>query len=373
MRIGLDAHILGKNKGGVERYVRHLVSLLPTVAARHEYYFFVTARYKRQVQDGPNTHFIALPIDDPVFQRSLILPWLARRYRLDVLHVQRICPPTPGCAMVLSIHDLLPLTAPADHPGFRNGLVRLLTPASMKHAQRILTVSETVRREIIRRGHVPAENVVAIYNGLDHGCFRPQPAVGLDDLGIDGLADPYVLFIGALEPRKNLETAIEGFSRWVTRTERRVRLVIAGAERRRGYLQKLTALVNRLDLDDRVLFTGYVPEAVNIKLLQRAGIYLAPSSGEGFNLPALEAMACGAPVVCSDIAVHRELFAKAAALFRPRHPEDLSVALERLWADQAERERLKTAGFRLAARFTWENTVCRTAAIYEETGSGIRA
>jgi glycosyltransferase involved in cell wall biosynthesis len=370
MRIGLDAHILGKGKGGVERVVHHMVRLLPGLMPQCEFVVFTKKDYTAPFGHRPNVRYRRLPVDDPLLQRSFVLPWLARRERLDLLHVQRAAPPCIRARLIVHTHDLLPLTAPADHRGFRDQLVRRLMPGSIRRADGVLTVSESVASEI--RSHFPyaTGKLTAIPNGIDADFFRPKPP-GARRAAIHArlnLTGDYVLYLGALMARKNLEVAIRGFNRHLhdpllPASARKAKLVLAGMSRSKTYEDGLRALAEKL-APDAVIFTGFIKDEDCLALVQHATVFLAPSRGEGFDLPALEAMACGVPVLCSDIPVHRELLGNDARFFPTHQPERLATELHRLMTHSDLRTQFSQQGPARAAGFTWENAMQRLGELY---------
>jgi glycosyltransferase involved in cell wall biosynthesis len=368
MRIGLDAHLLGKGVGGVERVVRAFVERVPPLMPDHQFVVFLKPGAEQSVPAHGNVTYVKLAFSDPIVQRSVLLPWLARRHRLDLLHVQRIAPPWCPCPVIVHIHDLLPLTDPLDHPGARNALIRRLTPATVRRSARVLTVSETVAAEIAALYPGAKGKIRAIPNGISGGLFAPAPeSTGLSGVHARlGLTSPYALYVGAITQRKNLETAIEGFGRWGAR-EPSARLVIAGMTRSVEYGAQLRQQAASLGLSDRVVFTGFVTDAECLSLLRCARVFLAPSRGEGFDLPPLEAMSVGTPVVCSDIAVHRELIDAGAALFfTPSSAEELARAIASTWDDPPLRATLRTAGMGCAARYEWDRAARALANLYLE-------
>jgi glycosyltransferase involved in cell wall biosynthesis len=379
MRIGLDAHILGQGKGGVERVVYQMVRLLPGLLPRCEFVVFTRKEYVAPFGHRPNVRYRRLPVADPLLQRSLVLPWLARRERLDLLHVQRAAPPCIRARLIVHTHDLLPLTAPADHPGFRDRLVRRLMPASIRRADGVLTVSESVAEEIRRHFPHATGKLTAIPNGIDAGFFRPVPA-GARRAAIHtrlNLPGDYVLYLGALMSRKNLEVAIRGFSEYrrdplLRPSARSAKLVLAGMSRGKDYEAGLRALADKL-APGAVVFTGFITDEECLALLQHATVFLAPSRGEGFDLPALEAMACAIPVLCSDIPVHRELLGSDARFFPTHQPERLAAELHRMMTRADLRAQLAQPGPARAARFTWERAMQRLGELYQEILSGPRA
>ena len=374
MRIGIDAHILGKGKGGVERYVHHLADLLPRVAPENEYVLYVSRAYARESAGTPlppNVRLDRLLCSDPLIQRPLLLPLLARRDKLDVLHVQRIGPPAPGCALAVTIHDVLPLTLPAEYPGLRNDMVRFLTPRSARRANCVFTVSETVRRELMSLFGLPPEKVVTVYNGLDHEMFRLAADLAAESALLRRLElnGPYVLYLGALDPRKNILLLLEACKKRLASPGPKFTLVLAGMLRDARYGRAVTERVRALGLESDVRFTGRIHDAECVELLQRAHLFVAPSLGEGFDFPPLEAMACGVPVICSDIEVHREVLAGSAHFFDPASADALADALGVLWDDPARRAGLRTAGLERVKEFSWEKTACQIAKQYHALAS----
>ncbi|MFZ5562463.1 MAG: glycosyltransferase family 4 protein [Thermodesulfobacteriota bacterium] len=362
MRIGIDAHILGKQRGGVERYVAEIVARVPALLPEHRFFVFVNRRFAKKVFSSGNVTYVATPLSDPILQRSVILPVLARRWRIDLLHTQRVLPFFAGCRCLVSMHDILPLSAPDNHRGFRNFLIRRLTPGSARRAVAVLTVSRTVRREIIETLGVSEEKVKVVYNGL----YRPSPQTAAPDENETGIPPPYILYAGAIERRKNLLCLVRAFGRMREKTKTSLTLVIAGMDRDNAYKKELRALIGREGLDDRVIFTGFVRDTVLTGLYRNADMLVAPSMGEGFDLPPLEAMALGTPVICSDIEVHRELLDDAAVFFDPVSADGLAAAILSFYAHPEQRKALVDRGLAVAGRFTWEETARQTADIYRE-------
>jgi alpha-1,3-rhamnosyl/mannosyltransferase len=270
--------------------------------------------------------------------------------------------------VIVHIHDLLPLTDAVDHPGPRNALIRRLTPATIRRSARVLTVSETVAAEISALFPHAAGKIRWIPNGISGSSFAPaSESSGRTEIHARlGLTSPYVLYVGAITQRKNLETAVEGFQRCAA-CDPSTRLVIAGMTRSVEYGGQLRQRVASLGLSDRVVFTGFLTDAECLSLLQHARVFLAPSRGEGFDLPPLEAMSVGTPVVCSDIAVHRELIdADAALFFEPSSADDLARAIADIWDNPSLRATLKAAGVTCAARYGWDRAARALADLYLE-------
>jgi glycosyltransferase involved in cell wall biosynthesis len=366
MRVGIDAHVLGKNKGGVERYVEQLVRLLPDALPQHQFFIFVARRsleaFSRDCRT--NVRIVPLLVSDPLLQRSLVLPWIMRHYRLDAIQVQRVAPWLPGgCKLLLTIHDLVPLKYPERYPGLRNALVRLLTSDSVRRASMILTPTQTVAEDLRAYFKDVRAPVRAFYNGVDPAQFSPGPRPGQDDtLTQLGLRRPYLLSCGGIDARRNIETLLRGLAQ----LDGRYQLVLAGGQRDAAYRQRLDALAQALGVQARVKFLGFVTDQALGDLYRMADALVSASLEEGFNIPPLEAMASGTPVICSDIPVHRELFGDSALLFVPEDAQALVAAVQRLAAEpglRAERIRSSQA---CVLRYSWPAMAQRMAAFITE-------
>ena len=368
MRIGIDGHVLGKNIGGVERYVEKVVELVPDLCPRHEFIVFVSRRAKaRYAADRrPNVRFVALPASDPIVQRSVVLPWLVRRHKLDILHVQRIAPwATDRCRIMLTVHDLIPIKHPDAYPGLRSQLIRWLSPGSIARADFIVCPSQFVCDDIGRSYPGARAPKRPFYNGVDTERFaRRTSRDGRETLRRLGIEEPFVFSPGAIEGRKNIETILSALAQ-LDRPSRPL-LILSGAIRDRGYFDRMTALAGALAVEDRVRHLGFVSDDDLIDLYGEAAVCVAASRDEGFNLLPLEAMACGAPVLCSDIPVHRELYDGAAFFFPPDSAGSLARALATVRATAGDRRAIAGAADAIVRRFSWDATAHRMAAFFEE-------
>lgn len=325
LRVGIDAHVLGKGIGGVEVYVEELVKRLPALTPELEYYIFVNRAYAATHKAaGDNVHLVPLACAEPMVQRSLLLPWLAGKLRLDLLQVQRIAPFWGRCPVMLTVHDLVPLKEKRLYKGMRNMLVRTLTGPSVKRSAVVVCPSRTVCEEVRDFFHTSVP-CLPFYNGVDRSFFfAEQTEEDEKVLAKLGLLRPYIHFSGAVEARKNLETLYRALAR-----VEGVDLVQTGKIRDAGYADWLEELRDELGLADRIHHPGYLERSELRALIRRAKVFVSPSLDEGFDLPPLEAMACGVPVLCSDIAVHQELFAGAVEFFSPIDERQLARLLEK--------------------------------------------
>lgn len=364
MRIGIDAHVLGKNIGGVERFVQELVNELPQLTPQHEYVVFVTqsAFSKLSQYTTAQVQYVPLFFSNPLIERLILLPWLVRKYRLEALMVQRLSPWFCGkCKLIATIHDLTPIKFAAQYKGLSNKLVRLLSRNTIQRAALILTPTEAIKAEIKAYCTGVKAPIRAFYNGVDVQVFTQA----LQNQG-SGLRmnQPYLLTVGAIESRKNIETLFAMLP--LLSTHANLQLVVVGKVRDQAYFEALQAQLIATGISARVIWQGFMAEEALIHLYQNASVFVTASKDEGFNIPPLEAMACGAPVVCSNIAVHQELFADAALFFDTQSANDLAQKVLAVLDSQEVSQHLKQQGRAKVAEFTWQRTAKNVANAIDE-------
>jgi alpha-1,3-rhamnosyl/mannosyltransferase len=374
LRIGIDAHVLGKGIGGVERVVDQIARRVPALMPDVSFFIFLNRKFVPAFPKLANCTWVPLAFSDPLLQRTLLLPYFVRRLRLDLLHVQRIIPPAAGCATIAHVHDVLPLSHPRETRGFRSAIIRRTLPSTIRGAAHILTVSASAGQAIARLFPEVTEKIAIVPNGLDHSLFLPgtkggEAPVILTRLGLGG--EPYAFYLGAIKPHKNVEVLLEAFRIFAGKNAGG-KLVIAGMLKGDAHAGRLRSMIERAGLQSRVCFTGFVLDRECVELLQHARLLLAPSLGEGFDLPPVEAMACGVPVVASDIDVHREVLGDACELFDPPSPSALAAAMERVWHQEELRVRLIAGGYLCAARFSWDRAARAVADLYRKIGARLR-
>ena len=359
--------MLGKNIGGVERYVEKVVELVPSLRPQHQFVVFITRQATARFagDERPNVKFVTLPVSDPILQRSIALPLAVRRHRLDVLQVQRIAPWACGrCRILLTVHDLIPLKLKSAYPGWRDRLIRLLTPGSVARADFIVSPTQTVCDEIRQAFPGIRAPTRPFYSGVDATLFRNRR--GLPDRGAlarYGLERGFVFSPGSIEARRNIETIVAALAQLEPAS--RPQLILSGSIRDQACFARIQDLAQRLGVADRVRHLGFVSEDDLVDLYAAASVCIAASRDEGFNLLPLESMACGTPVICSDIAVHRELFHGAAIFFPPEEPEQLADRLRDIQRGGAAGP-TPSAIAACVDRLSWEATAERMASFYDE-------
>jgi glycosyltransferase involved in cell wall biosynthesis len=297
------------------------------------------------------------------------LPLYAKRASFDLFHGTNYeLPLWNNRRSVLTIHDLSALLYPELHRPRLARRARLRLPLAVTLATAIVTPTETVKREICKQFRIKPESVTSI-NEAPRSCFRPMT---LDEsakirkrLGVE---DDFLLFVGTLEPRKNLVTHLKAFAHILQQTSLRPQLVLAGGE---GWLMDETdSFIRSAGISERLRMTGYLHDEDLRALYSSCQAFIYPSLYEGFGLPPLEAMACAAPVIGSRIGALQETLGDAAILIDPLDVESLVRAIADLLENDKRRQELSSTGKRQAAKFTWEETARLTYEVYQRVVAG---
>jgi glycosyltransferase involved in cell wall biosynthesis len=327
----LDADVLGRQRTGDETYVENLLRRLPE-AAGDALRFAAVTRHPERVPDGVEP--IELPTRLQEARMAWSLPRLLRRLRPALAHFQHSLPLSCPCPAVVTIHDLS-FERDARVMGRRDRLVfRIVVPRSVARAERVFAVSERTRRDLIELYGTPPEKIVITPNAVDPA-FSPG-----------GHGDGYLLFVGAIQERKNPLAAVDAAA------EVGLPLVVAGPEKEPGLARELERRGAQL--------RGYVDKSHLADLYRGAACLVLPSRYEGFGLPVLEAMACGTPVVATNDPALREIGGDAAVY---ADGAGLADAIRLALSERAERSR---AGLARVQLFSWEETARRAVAAYRD-------
>jgi alpha-1,3-rhamnosyl/mannosyltransferase len=305
-----------------------------------------------------------------------IVPGLLRRLGADLYHSPYyLMPYRPGVRTVLTVYDVIPLRHP-EHSSARARLFfRLTTALALRSAAQVLTISEATRQDFVTDFQVPAGHIHAIPLAADPA-FRPQPPQVIEEVRRRyNLPDRFVLYLGSNKPHKNLVRLVQAWLDVLCRLQvAGCRLVIAGAwNPRYPEARMLAEQANNLRPStfnlQSIVWLGRVPEADLPALYAAAVAFVFPSLYEGFGLPVLEAMACGAPVICSDVSSLPETAGDAALLVDPTDVDALATALGRVLNEPNLAADLRARGFEQAARFTWERTAAETLSMYRQASA----
>jgi len=371
MRIGLDGLPLNQPLTGVGYYTLELARALAEDSPDSQFNIISPRPYvfENPARDGlpPNIKLVRARTN--LLTRrwwSIGLPRYLAKHPVDVFHGTNFEVPlwsNGRCATVITIHDLSLFLHPRTHQARNVRRARRRLPRMADAATLIITPTKSVRDEVCELLRIARERVFAVPEAARQ-VFRPMPAVEATIIRKRlGIGDDFLLFVGTIEPRKGLQTLLRAFEQ-IAEGNKTLQLVMAG---QRGWLaQELLKEISESTFADRIKLTGYLNDEELRALYSSCRIFVYPSIYEGFGLPPLEAMACGAPVIVSCIASVVEVCAEAALLIEPKSVSSLIIGINKLLDDQNLRSQLIAAGRRQAAQTSWSRTAELTQAVYEE-------
>lgn len=367
MRIAIDAHMVGTRETGNETYVLNLVKALGKID-RHNDYFLLShdpSLLPAELLGRPNFSTVHVLPSTSLVRIPISMPYLAWREGYDLLHVNYVAPPLSPVPTVVTIHDISYEFFPQFFSPRDRWLLATLVPFSARRAAKIIAVSENTKWDIVKRYAIRSDKVAVTHEAAAprfKPISNPQQLHGIRDKY--GINSSFILTVGNLQPRKNIGRLIEAFVRLRERNALDHQLVIVGQPSWRG--SDIHHLVQGRGFQDQVVFTGYVPGDDLPLLCNAATIFVYPSLYEGFGLPPLEAMACGTPVIASNVSSLPEVLGDAAVLVDPYDVEGLAQAILDLLAEPAKLRVLAARGIARSSMFCWEETARRTLLLYEE-------
>jgi glycosyltransferase involved in cell wall biosynthesis len=372
IHVAIDAHMVGQRETGNEYYTLNLIAGLTRIDPENQYALLVTdtAPLRAALRLPQNFECLRVRPTANMLRVACAMPRVCQRVGAEVLHVSYTAPPISPCSTVVTIHDI----SYDFFPQFFSPRVRLLlsitVPFSCRRAARIIAVSKTTKQDLVKRYGIPPEKIRVIYEAAGEH-FSPSVSAEAVTRARARYAggNRYILALGNIQPRKNLERLIEAFAALVQdeTTGDGLVLVVAGQSQWRG--SDVYKKVKVKGLEEIVFFPGYVPDNDLPSLYRGAEVFVFPSLYEGFGLPPLEAMACGTPVICSNTSSMPEVVGEAALLFDPYNTNALALALRNVLKDEARKQSLSAAGLNRAAQFSWEQTARKTLEVYKETAS----
>jgi glycosyltransferase involved in cell wall biosynthesis len=371
MRVRVDVSPAVQERAGVGRYAEEVTLALTRICDEHDIGVFYTDN-KGRTPVGPLGTLSSDHVSWSNFQWRMqgLLSQISHQGmdaavgRPDLFHAtDHLLPYLTDAASVFTLHDLSYLACPEVHTRNNRWFLQLAVPRFLQAADEIICISEFTKREAQRIYGLEESRITVIPQGVDSG-FRPIE--DRDQLAAVrktyGLPEHFLLYVGTIEPRKNLMTLAEAYAA-LRREGRTEKLVIVG---RQGWLHSpFYRRLRELGIEEEVIFTGYVSKEGLPTLFCLADAFVFPSLYEGFGLPPLEAMACGTAVVCSNSSSLPEVCGDAALLIEPRNVVQLKEALTRVLDDQTLRRELRERGLRQVQRFSWENTARATCLVYK--------
>ena len=364
VRIGIDGIPLSQLKTGVGHYTFEIAVEIARQSPSDSFEVLSHLPFADLDSAPANLKFIKQPVNAATKNWWTIgLPLYLKRARLDLFHGTNYdIPLWGGCPTVLTIHDLSLLLFPKTHEERNVRRARRRLPVMSRRATLIITPTEAVKSEVCEHLRIPDDKVIVV-NEAPRRSFHPMPREqALATVRRLALDDEFILYVGTIEPRKNLITLVKAFEDVLRMTNLRPQLVIAGKQ---GWLtDELFAYIDQANLGDRLRLTGYLGDDDLRALYSACRVMVYPTLYEGAGLPALEAMACGAPVITTNTPAIVEMVGDNARLFAPADYSTLAQHLVELLTTPAARESLAHAGLQHAARFTWERAARETLAVY---------
>ena len=366
MRIVLDARKL--HDFGIGTYIRNLVNELGRLDHEDEYVLLTKPEdAATAAAAGPNFRAVVETSRPYSVAEQWRVPMAAARARADLLHEPHyVLPPLTRCRTVVTIHDCIHLRFPEYLPSraafaYAHAMIRL----AARKADRVLTVSDASKRDILHYTGIAPEKVVVVHNGLDTRFAAAPDAEAIDRVRQRFQLDhPFVLYVGNIKPHKNLERLIAAFASMRADGPDGLKLVVIGDETSKH--PGLRQAVHRHRLDKHVRFFGFQPAATLITFYRLARAFVFPSLYEGFGLPPLEAMANETPVVTSNLSSLPEVAGDAAVLVDPYDVASIADGIRRAVTDEPLRQELIARGRARAREFSWARAAADTLAVYRE-------
>jgi glycosyltransferase involved in cell wall biosynthesis len=305
------------------------------------------------------------PLSRILWEQSLF-PLALRRLGADLVHgLVNVLPLATTLPAIVTVHDLSFLQMPDKFLPAKRWYLSQLCRASVHKARHVIAVSRQTANDLQQFWGVAESKISVIYNGVGTE-FVPASTLAIETFRRErGLPARFFLYLGTLEPRKNLPLLIRAFARWrneTTAANREIKLVIAGAKG--WFYEQIFTLVTQLQLGEVILFPGFVPAAELPDWYRAAELFLYPSLFEGFGLPVVEAMACGAPVICSDAGSLVEVAGNSALTFPAQDEAALVDRLHQIMTDTPLRQELRRLGLARAQQFSWQRTAEATLDLY---------
>lgn len=363
MRIGIDARLVYYHKAGIGQYILRLTQALAQINSEDSFVLFASRKDNTRIATQANFRRVRLWTPSHHRFERLALSVELMPYALDLLHSPDFIPPLRArCPSVITVHDLAFLLYP-----------RFLTRDSARYygqvdlaarqADHIIAVSESTKRDVIRLLGVPEDKITVIHEAA-HPLFAPvtNPEALERTRARYQLPEKFFLFVGTVEPRKNLPTLLRAFRGLRDKYKSTASLILVG---NRGWLaDEVDRVIAELQLGDAVRFLGGIPNDELVYLYNAASAFVFPSFYEGFGLPPLEAMACGTPVITSNVSSLPEVVGDAALLINPENVDELTVAMSRVLADEKLRREMRDKGLKRAQLFSWERAARETLDVY---------
>jgi len=384
MRVGIVAGNIDNRATGIDNYAYNLIQNLVLVSDKTTEFFIIHPKDNRiheiilqsrtqkpemiyeYATKLPRVPFDAQKRLGKALRKLFFIPKLSRSLNLDILHDTYLgffffYP--KELKKVITVYDLVPIKFPQTHCIDSILAHKYILKHSLKHTTKIISISYSTKRDITEYFKIPEEKIEVIHLGVDED-YKPLPENEIEKIKQKyNLNYPFILYVGTLEPRKNIPTLLKAYYK-LKKQGLPYKLVITG---KKGWkYRNIFELINRLNLQREVVFTGYVPREDLPALYNAADLFVYPSLYEGFGLPPLEAMACGTPVITSNTSSLPEVVGNAGIMVNPYDVNGLAKAMYEVLTNDGLREELRKRGLERAKMLSWKKTAEETLKVYEK-------
>jgi glycosyltransferase involved in cell wall biosynthesis len=373
MRIGIDARWLSIDKGGVGRYTRELLLNLGKIDKDNEYYIYTCGS---GIQPHLPDNYL-INTKSPLFEKAMLwylsLPKDLKHDKVDLFHSPSYFLPFVNvCKSIITVHDVIPILFP-EWRSFKDRLLwRLALQASIKEADKIIAPSLSTQKDVINTYSVSEEKIQVIYPGVDD-TFRPVLDASYKIERKYSIKVPFILYLGPIRIRRNVHRLLIAFRKLKKKYSVNCKLVLIGNAEGgldRRYLTFVKKLISHLDIGAEIIHLNRVPENDLPLFYSASELFVYPSLYEGFGLPLLEAMACGTPVITSNVSSMPEVVGNAGIMVDPRDVGALANSMYEILSNIDLKTKLIDMGIRRSRYFTWNETAKRTLKVYEEVMNG---
>jgi len=397
MKIAIDARLYGLENAGIGRYIMNLINQIEKIDKENKYFILLRKKYFNQLKfKNKNLKKILADYPHYSFEEQIFLPLQLIKIKPDLVHFPHFNVPIFWWEKyVVTIHDLIKHQSRGSQTTTRLPVFywfkylnyKILVWLAVKKAQKIITPSNFWKEELIKRYKLQSQKVVVTYEGVDKKFQILPPSGGTPPKAVANslpcrqagkfqinskskilnkykIKKPFLVYAGSLYPHKNVGVLVGAVKK--LNEKRRLYLVVVCS--RNIFYERFLEKVKKLKAKDYVNFVGFVPDEELVAIYQQAEAFVFPSLVEGFGLPGLEAMACGLPVLASDIPVFREVYRNGALYFNPFSVDDLVEKIKKIIEDRSLRESLGLKAKKLVYLYSWEKMAKKTIKIYRDIG-----
>lgn len=383
MRIGIDIRNIGKQRTGDEKVFLNLIRGLAKLDTENTYVLCVDTRSDAEIADlkktlgiegRENFHIASLGSGNKFLWNTWVLPRYVRKHPVDIYHTQYVVPffLPRSVKVVTHMHDVSFKVFPQLISFLDRFFLALLIPRSLKRADFIVAVSQFTKNEIIARYNIRSEKIQVISNAASGG-FEKKGDL-FNDTAVKRVYDryhlpeKYILYVGTLQPRKNIPVLLRAFEKLHYRVSD-VKLVLAGNRQAHHTDPEIEHLIKTLNIEKNVLFPGYISDDDLPYVFCLASAFVYPSVYEGFGMPILEAMSQGIPVAASDIPPHREVAGEAAVYFPPSDVDFLTEILYDIFTNETFKKKYAEGGYSRSVFFSWDQSARKLLELYRRISS----